>query len=67
MINHRGMFSKKLKSIRAKRGWTQKQLAVKIGKPENTVARYECGIRTPSYEILVALVKNAKVDPAELF
>jgi len=61
------MFGKKLKSIRAKRGWTQKQLAVKIGKPENTVARYECGIRTPSYEILVALVKNAKVDPAELF
>lgn len=67
MINHRGMFSKKLKTIRAKRGWTQKQLAEKIGRKENTIAQYEIKRRTPTYGVLKDLVEKAKVDPSELF
>ncbi len=61
------MFSKKLKSIRAKRGWTQKQLAEKIGRKENTIAQYEIKRRAPTYGVLKDLVEKAKVDPRELF
>lgn len=61
------MFGEKLKEIRTKRGWTQKQLAEKIGRPENTIARYEINRRTPSYEVLLDLVEKAKIDPQELF
>lgn len=61
------MFSKKLKTIRAKRGWTQKQLAEKIGRKENTIAQYEIKRRTPTYGVLKDLVEKAKVDPSELF
>jgi transcriptional regulator with XRE-family HTH domain len=61
------MFSEKIKSIRAKRGWTQKQLAEKIGRPENTIVQYEIERRAPTYGVLKDLVEKAKVEPSELF
>ena len=61
------MFSEKLKAIRAKRGWTQKQLAEKIGRPEHTITQYEVKRRTPIYEVLKDLVEKAKIPPEELF
>ncbi len=61
------MFGEKLRKIREKRGWTQKQLAEKIGRPENTLWRIQMNMWHPSYAVLKDLVEKAKIKPSELF
>jgi len=61
------MFSERMKEIRKKRGWTLKELAQKIGANWVTIWNYENARRKPEYDILVAMVTKAGVDPAELF
>lgn len=45
----------KLKSLRGKYGYSQKQVADKIGVSPSIVSGYETGERTPSTEILLSL------------
>lgn len=45
----------KLRSLRSKYGYSQKQVAEKIGVSPSIVSGYETGERTPSTEILLAL------------
>ncbi len=59
----RGM---KLKRIRERRGWTQAELAGKVGVARVTVARLEIGNRRPSLQLLERLSKALKVKVAEL-
>lgn len=61
------MFGEKLQKIREKRGWSQKLLAEKIERPENTLWRIQMNMWNPSYAVLKDLVEKAKVDPRELF
>lgn len=44
----------KLKALRGKYGFSQKQVAEKIGVSPSIVSGYETGERTPSTEILLA-------------
>jgi transcriptional regulator with XRE-family HTH domain len=45
----------KLKSLRTKYGFSQKQVADKLGVSPSIVSGYETGERTPSTEILLSL------------
>lgn len=45
----------KLRSLRIQYGYSQKQVAEKIGASPSVVSGYETGDRTPSTEILLAL------------
>lgn len=44
-----------MKELRLERGWTQKEVAEKIGVTKSTVNLLESGLRKPSYEVLVKL------------
>jgi transcriptional regulator with XRE-family HTH domain len=61
------MFGDILRNIRNRRGWTQKQLAEKAKVAKVNIEKYEEIARMPTYLFLEALVKNAGVDPKELF
>lgn len=45
----------KLQDLRAKCGYSQKQVAEKLGVSPSIVSGYETGERTPSTEVLVSL------------
>ena len=45
----------KLKTLRIKYGYSQKQVAEKIGVSPSIVSGYETGERTPSTEVLLSL------------
>lgn len=47
----------KLKSLRAEKRLTQKQLADRIGLAVSAVSSYESGTRYPSYDVLVKLAR----------
>lgn len=46
---------KKLKTLRIKYGYSQKQVAEKLGVSPSIVSGYETGERTPSTEVLLSL------------
>lgn len=48
-------FGRRVKELRKKRRWTQKELALKIDVNTPTLNKYECGIHMPPIEKLVAL------------
>ncbi len=52
----------KLKALRAQYGFSQKQVAQRIGLSPSIVSGYETGERTPSTEILLALSYLYKVS-----
>ena len=54
----------KLKALRIKYGYSQKQLADKIGVSPSIVSGYETGERTPSVKILLSLsyIFNCSTD-----
>jgi DNA-binding XRE family transcriptional regulator len=56
----------KIKSLRAKRGLTQKQLAERAGISHGYLARLETARQDPSLTILEKLAKALKVKTAEL-
>lgn len=62
---HVGHFrGERLKELREKRGWTQQELATKVGASRNTINRLEIGNRTPSLALLICLaeVLGVKLD-----
>lgn len=54
----------KLKTLRTKYGYSQKQVADKVGVSPSIISGYETGERTPSTEILLSLSNlfNCSVD-----
>lgn len=64
MAKQTTVFSKNLKLYRNKRGYTQTELAEKVGKNRNTYAQYENGYSTPPLGLLVriSLVLECSVD-----
>ena len=57
-------FPKKLRQLREGRGWSQGQLAKKIGADVNRVSKYERGVIWPTLEFIVrmALIFEVSVD-----
>ena len=48
-------FAFKLKSLRELRGWSQDELAKRLGISRSTIGNYEQGIREPKYQDLEAI------------
>ncbi|MEZ3462490.1 MAG: helix-turn-helix domain-containing protein, partial [Lachnospiraceae bacterium] len=45
-------------------GFSQEQLANKLGVSQKSISKYECGERRPSYEVLLAMssIFNVSID-----
>lgn len=61
------MIENRLKQRRLQLGLTQQQLADKIGAKKNTISNYECGVSSPSEEILIALMDALECDANYLY
>ena len=55
MSNNLIFFSENLSTFRKEKGWTQSELAEKLGVKANTISNYEKGISTPDYKIIARL------------
>ena len=55
-----------LKRIRKERGLTQSEVAKMIGITAHSYARYECGVRKPTLEMLIAISKLLGTTPDAL-
>ncbi len=55
---------RRLKELREKRGISQLKLAMDLGLTQNSVSRYESGMREADYKTLVALADyfNVSID-----
>lgn len=54
-------FGKRLKALRTKSGYTQKELAQKLGLTKSVISAYENDLRLPSLDILIALSRIFRV------
>jgi transcriptional regulator with XRE-family HTH domain len=54
-------FPAKLRALRKSRGWSQGQLAQKIGADLQRVSKYERGVIWPTMELMVAIAKAFEV------
>ena len=51
-----------LRMVRAKRGWTQRQLADAAGVPQSTIGRIESGAMQPTLPLIDRIVVAAGFD-----
>ncbi|MFP5345577.1 MAG: helix-turn-helix transcriptional regulator [Actinomycetes bacterium] len=51
-----------LRMVRAKRGWTQRQLADAAGVPQSTIGRIESGAMQPTLPLLDRIVVSADLE-----
>lgn len=51
-------FGVRLKKLRTNKKLTQEQLAERIGLTKSVISAYECSLRYPSYDILIALART---------
>ena len=58
-----------IKNLREKNGWTQTDLAKKVGVGKTTIANYESGTRSPNQDMLFKLadVLQVSVNRISLF
>ena len=56
---------KVLKDSRRKRGWTQEQLAQKLGRPQSLVAKIEAGERKLDVCQFIDYMRILEADPIE--
>ena len=54
---------KTLKNVREKQGWTQQQLAKKLGRPQSLVAKIEAGERTLDVCQFIDYMRILEADP----
>lgn len=55
-------FSKIVKQLRLERGWSQQEVADRVGLNKMTISQYENGKRKPSFEMIEALASAFHVD-----
>ena len=54
---------KTLKNVREKQGWTQQQLAKKLGRPQSLVAKIEAGERKLDVYQFIDYMRILEADP----
>ncbi len=52
----------RLKMLRIKNNMTQAQLAKKLGLTKSVISAYETGLRLPSYDVLISIIRLFKVS-----
>ena len=55
-------FGNNLKTLRLQNGFTQAQVAQKLGVTKSVISAYETGLRLPSYDILINISKIFRVS-----
>jgi transcriptional regulator with XRE-family HTH domain len=55
-----------LRDLREKRGWTQEQLAQKLGRPQSMVAKIEAGDRKLDVCQFIDYLRILEADPVEV-
>lgn len=58
--------SKKLKRLRAARGWPQKEVLDRMGISQSTLSEWERGIRAPGYDQLLGLAELYEISLVDL-
>lgn len=48
-------FGNRLRALRQSKGWTQEELATRLGLTKSVVSAYETSLRYPSYDILIRI------------
>lgn len=61
------MYGKKLKELRNIEGWTQEEVAKKLGVSKQTYSHYENEKRTPGLEMIQKLADVYQVDMGKIF
>lgn len=56
------MFNKRLREMRMKRGFTQQNMADRIGVALRSYQCYETGSRNPSFELLILIADTLEVS-----
>ena len=59
-------FGGRLKELRSSRGWTQEQLAERLGTSKQVISRYESGLRSPKISVVAQWAEKLGV-PLEQF
>ena len=65
--NGSSFFSENLIKLRKSRGFTQQQVASKLGIDRTTYTKYETGVSEPGFEMLIRLSQLLDVSLDELF
>ena len=60
-------FASRLRQAREQAGFTQQDLAKKLGVTKNAISNYENGVSSPKWEILVEIFDILHVDPNFLY
>ena len=55
-------FSEIIKQLRLERGWSQQDVADRVGRNKMTISQYENGKRKPSFDMIEALADVFHVD-----
>lgn len=55
-------FGKRLKALREDEGWTQRELAERVGLSQPYVARLESGTQQPSWDTVCRLADAMKIN-----
>ena len=55
-------FGNNLNTLRLQNGFTQAQVAQKLGVTKSVISAYETGLRLPSYDILINISKIFRVS-----
>ena len=50
-------FGNRLRLLRKEKGWTQGDVAIRLGVTKSVVSAYETSLRYPSYDILIRITK----------
>lgn len=59
--------AERLRTLRARRGWTLGQTSKASGVASSTLSKIENGLMSPTYDVLLKLAKGLDMDLAELF
>ena len=66
-VRHTGINGKRLRRLRRKKGWSQVDLAEKLGVHRMTLSRWEAGKGDPPLEVATSMSEIFSVDPDWLF
>ena len=67
MYNIEKIFSKNLKALRKRKGFTQKQFASLLDYSEKAVSKWETGVNVPSIDVIFKIANALNVTMDELF
>ncbi|MGI6125021.1 MAG: helix-turn-helix domain-containing protein [Acetivibrionales bacterium] len=52
------VFSERLNALMKQNGWSQRELAKRVGVTESAISHYVKGYRTPHYDVLVRMAES---------